>query len=68
MLGRRRFNALLAGAAGWVASGPLRQAAAQSPARGAVYAAVGARLYRVRRDGDTLVRDAAPADSARAGA
>ena len=60
MLGRRRFNALLAGAAGWVASGPLRQAAAQSPARGAVYAAVGARLYRVRRDGDTLVREPRP--------
>ena len=60
MLGRRRFNALLACAAGWVASGALRQAAAQTQWRGAVYAAVGASLYRIRRDGDTLVRDARP--------
>ena len=62
MLGRRRFNALLAGAAGWVALGrPGTGAAfAQERARGAVYAAVGARLYRIRRDGDTLVREPRP--------
>ena len=60
MLNRRRFNALVAGAAGWVASGPLRQAAAQTQSRGAVYAAVGARLHRIRRDGDTLVREPRP--------
>ncbi len=62
MLGRRRFNALLAGAVGWVALGRpgTGTARAQEAQRGAVYAAVGARLYRIRRDGDTLVREPRP--------
>ena len=60
MIGRRRFNTLLAGTAGWVAAGPLGTAAAQSQPRGAVYASLGARLYRIRRDGDSLVRDPRP--------
>ncbi len=60
MLGRRRFNTLLAGTAGWVAAGPLGTAAAQSQSRGAVHASLGARLYRIRRDGDSLVREARP--------
>ena len=62
MLGRRRFNALLAGAAGWLALGRpgAATAAAQDASRGAVYASVGARLYRIRRDGDGLVRDPRP--------
>ena len=62
MLDRRRFNALLAGAAGWLAfGGPGASAAgAQEPSRAAVYAAVGARLYRIRRNGDTLVREPRP--------
>ncbi len=60
MMGRRRFNTLLAATAGRAALGPLGAAVAQSPARGAVYASVGARLYRVRRDGDTLVREPRP--------
>ena len=60
MMGRRRFNTLLAATAGRAALGSLGAAAAQSPARGAVYASVGARLYRVRRDGDTLVREPRP--------
>ena len=60
MMGRRRFNTLLAATAGRAALGPLGAAGAQSPARGAVYASVGARLYRVRRDGDTLVREPRP--------
>ena len=62
MIGRRRFNTLLAGTAGWVAAGPLGTAAAQaqSQPRGAVYASLGARLYRIRRDGDSLVREPRP--------
>ena len=60
MVGRRQFNTLLAGTAGWVAAGPLGTAAAQSPSRGATYASVGARLYRIRRDGDSLVREPRP--------
>ena len=60
MLGRRRFNTLLAGTAGWVAAGPLGTAAAQSQSRGATYASVDARLYRIRRDGDSLVRAPRP--------
>ena len=62
MLNRRRFNALLAGAAGWTALGrPGTDAAgAQTAPRGAVYAAVDARLYRIRRDGDRLVREPRP--------
>ena len=60
MMGRRRFNTLLAATAGRAALGPLGAAAAQSPARGAAYASVGARLYRIRRDGDSLVRESRP--------
>ena len=62
MLDRRRFNALLAGAAGWLALGRpgTHAAVAQEASRGAVYAAVGARLYRIRRDGDRLVRESPP--------
>ena len=60
MLGRRQFNALLAGTAGWAALGPLGTVAAQGQARGAVFASVGARLYRIRRDGDRLVREPRP--------
>ena len=64
MLDRRRFNAVLAGTAGWAALGPLGRAAAQNDdaahARGAVYAAVDAKLYRIRRDGDRLTRDPSP--------
>ena len=60
MLGRRRFNTLLAGTAGWVAAGPLGTAAAQSQSRGATYASMDARLYRIRRDGDSLVRAPRP--------
>ena len=60
MLDRRRFNALLAGTAGWAGLGPIRTAAAQRALRGAVYASVDARLYRIRRDGNTLTRDPRP--------
>ena len=62
MLGRRRFNTLLAGTAGWATAGPLGKASAQAPSwsRGAVHASLGARLYRIRRDGDSLVRDPRP--------
>ncbi len=64
MLDRRRFNVLLGGTAGWAALGPLGRAAAQNDddahARGAVYAAVDAKLYRIRRDGDRLTRDPRP--------
>ena len=61
MLGRRRFNALLAGSTGWVAlGGPLGTAGAQGQSSGAIHASVDARLYRIRRDGDTLVREARP--------
>ena len=60
MLDRRRFNALLVGTAGWVALGPIGTAVAQRGLRGAVYASVDARLYRIRRDGNTLTRDPRP--------
>ena len=60
MLDRRRFNAVLAGTAGWVALGPIGTAAAQRQSRGAVYASVDARLYRIRQDGNTLTREARP--------
>ncbi len=60
MIGRRRFNTLLAATAGWVAAGSLGTAGAQSQSRGAIYASVGARLYRIRRDGDSLVREPRP--------
>ena len=63
MLDRRRFNVLLGGTAGWAALGPFGRAAAQdndAHARGAVYAAVDAKLYRIRRDGDRLTRDPRP--------
>lgn len=62
MLDRRRFNALLAGAAGRVALGPSAAGAAgaQGRRRGAVYASVDARLYRIRRDRGTLVREPRP--------
>ena len=62
MVDRRRFNTLLAGTAGWAAAGPLGTAIAraQSQSRGAVHASLGARLYRIRRDGDSLVRDPRP--------
>ena len=62
MIGRRRFNTLIAGTAGWAVAGPLGTAAAraQSQSRGAVYASLGARLYRIRRDGDSLVREPRP--------
>ena len=60
MLDRRRFNAVLAGTAGWVALGPIGTAGAQRQSRGAVYASVDARLYRIRQDGNTLIREARP--------
>ena len=60
MVDRRRFNALLAATTGWVALGPLGTAAAQRRSRGAVYASVDARLYRIRHDGDTLTREPRP--------
>ena len=60
MLDRRRFNALLAGTAGWIALGPIGTATAQRQSRGAVYAGVDARLYRIRRDGNTLTREPRP--------
>ncbi len=60
MLDRRRFNALLAGTAGWIALGPIGTATAQRQSRGAVYASVDARLYRIRRDGNTLTREPRP--------
>ena len=49
-----------AGPLGTGAAGPLGTAAAQSQPRGAVYASLGARLYRIRRDGDSLVREPRP--------
>ena len=60
MLDRRRFNAVLAFTAGWVALGPIGTTAAQRQSRGAVYASVDARLYRIRQDGNTLTREARP--------
>ena len=60
MLDRRQFNALLAGTAGWIALGPIGTATAQRQSRGAVYASVDARLYRIRRDGNTLTREPRP--------
>ena len=60
MLDRRRFNALLAGTAGWVALGPIGTATAQRHSRGAVYASVDARLHRIRHDGNTLTREPRP--------
>ena len=60
MLDRRRFNALLAGTAGWVALGPIGTATAQRQSRGAVYASVDARLYRIRHNGNTLTREPRP--------
>lgn len=60
MVNRRRFNALLAAATGWVASGSLGTVVAQRPSRGAVYASVDARLYRIRHEGETLTRDSRP--------
>ena len=62
MIGRRRFNTLLAGTTGWAAAGPLGTAVAQaqSQSQGAVHASLGARLYRIRRDGDSLVREPRP--------
>ena len=60
MLDRRRFNALLAGTAGWVALGPIGTVIAQRQSRGAVYASVDARLHRIRHDGNTLTREPRP--------
>ena len=60
MLDRRRFNALLAGTAGWVALGPIRRATAQRQSGGAVYASVDARLYRIRQEGNSLTREPRP--------
>ena len=60
MLDRREFNALLAGTIGWVTLGAAGTRAAQRPSRGAVYASVNARLYRIRRDGDVLIREPRP--------
>ena len=67
MLDRRRFNAVLAGTAGWVALGPIGTTAAQRQSRGAVYASVDARLYRIRQDGNTLTREAPSPDPSGAG-
>ena len=41
-------------------AGPAAQSDDDARARGAVYAAVDARLYRIRRDGDRLTRDPRP--------
>ena len=60
LLDRRRFNALLAGTAGWVALDPIGTVIAQRQSRGAVYASVDARLRRIRRDGNTLTREPRP--------
>lgn len=60
MLNRRRFNALLAGATGWVALGPIGTAFGQGQSQGAIYASVDARLYRIRHDGNVLTRDSRP--------
>ncbi|MCY4509805.1 MAG: hypothetical protein OXG35_23000, partial [Acidobacteria bacterium] len=58
--GAGRLGTGAAGPLGTGAAGPLGTAAAQSQPRGAVYASLGARLYRIRRDGDSLVRAARP--------
>lgn len=60
MLDRREFNGWLAGMAGSLTLGAVRSAAAQQPSRSAVYASIDARLYRIRRDGDGLIREPRP--------
>ena len=60
MLNRRQFNALLAGATGWVALGQRGTVVAQRQSRGAVYASLDARLYRIRRDGNILIQEPRP--------
>ena len=59
-LDRRRFNAWLASTVGWAALYPIGTAVAQRQSRGAVYASIDARLYRIRRDGNILRRERHP--------
>lgn len=59
-LDRRRFNKWLARTVGWAALCPIGTTIAQRQSRGAVYASIDARLYRIRRDGNILRRERDP--------